>query len=145
MESWWEIWDVWIVEVNVYVFLTGMKSSVGDVEDEMIWIWSDDGGVSNWHGLDVVDGSAGVESEVSWISVWTSTMLVTPVAGSTELEGLDPFVRMEVAVEEEDWELAVMVRQQALWPVELELVEWVAVGKVVALESSPGMTAGVLW
>ena len=86
-----------------------------------------------------------MESEVSWISVWTSTMLVTPVAGSTELEGLDPFVRMEVAVEEEDWELAVMVRQQALWPVELELVEWVAVGKVVALESSPGMTAGVLW
>ena len=47
MENWWEIWDVWIVEVNVYVFLTGMKSSVGDVEDEMIWIWSDDGGVSN--------------------------------------------------------------------------------------------------
>ena len=111
MESWWEIWDVWIVEVNVYVFLTGMKSSVGDVEDEMIWIWSDDGGVSNWHGLDVVDGSAGVESEVSWISVWTSTILVTPVAGSTELEGLDPFVRMEVAVEEEDWGLAVMVLQ----------------------------------
>ena len=72
-------------------------------------------------------------------------MLVTPVAGSTEPEGLDPFVRMEVAVEEEDWELAVMVRQQALWPVELELVEWVAVGKVVALESSLGMTAGVLW
>ena len=61
VENWWEIWDVWIVEVNVYVFLTGMKSSVGDVEDEMIWIWSDDGGVSNWHGLDVVDGSAGVE------------------------------------------------------------------------------------
>ena len=59
----------------------------------------------------MVDGSAGVESEVSWISVWTSTMLVTPVAGSTEPEGLDPFVRMGVAVEEEDWGQAVMVLQ----------------------------------
>ena len=38
MENWWEIWDVWSVEVNVYVFLTGMKCSAGDVEDERIWI-----------------------------------------------------------------------------------------------------------
>ena len=136
---------MWSVEVNVDVFLIGMKSSVGDVEDEMIWIWSDDGGVSNWHGLDVADGSAGVESEVSWISVWTLTMFVTPVVGSTEPEGLDPFVRMEVAVEEEDWGLAVVVHQQVLWHVELELVEWVAVEKVVALKRSPGMTAEVLW
>ena len=52
-----------------------------------------------------------MESEVSWISVWTSTMLVTPVAGSTEPEGLDPFVRMGVAVVEEDWGQAVMVLQ----------------------------------
>ena len=111
MESWWEIWDVWIVEVNVYVFLTGRKSIVGDVEDEMIWIWSDDGGVSSWHGLDVVDGSAGVESEVSLISVWMSTMSVMPMVGSTEPEVLDPFVRMGVAVVEEGWVPAVMVLQ----------------------------------
>ena len=144
MENWWEIWDVWIVEVNVYVFLTGMKSSVGDVEDEMIWIWSDDGGVSNWHGLDVVDGSAGVENEVSWISVWMSTMAVMPVVGSTGPGVLDPLVRMGVVVVEEGWVPAVMVLQEAQWPVELELAEWVAVGKVVALENSPGMTAEVL-
>ena len=111
MENWWEIWDVWIVEVNVYVVLTGMKSSVGDVEDEMIWIWSDDGGVLNLHGLDVVDGSAGVESEVSLISVWMSTMSVMPVVGSTEPEVLDPFARVGVAVVEEDWVPAVMVLQ----------------------------------
>ena len=36
VENWWEIWDVWIVEVNVDVFLIWMKSSVDDVEDEMI-------------------------------------------------------------------------------------------------------------
>ena len=139
------MWDVWIVEVTVDVFLTGMRSNVGGVEDEMILIWNDDDGVSSWHGLGVVDETAGVESEVSWISVWTLTMFVTPVVGSTEPEGLDPFVRMEVAVEEEDWGLAVVVHQQVLWHVELELVEWVAVEKVVALKSSPGMTAGVLW
>ena len=39
----------------------------------------------------------------------------------------------------------VVVVQWALWPVELEVAEWLVVGKVVALESSPGMTAGVLW
>ena len=89
---------MWIVEVNVDVFLTGMRSNVGDVEDEMIWIWNDDDGVSNWHGLDVVDGSAGVESEVSWISVWMSTMAVMPVVGSTEPEVLDPSVRMGLVV-----------------------------------------------
>ena len=38
VESWWEIWDVWIVEVNVFVFSTGRKSIVDDVEDEMTWI-----------------------------------------------------------------------------------------------------------
>ena len=84
------MWDVWVVEVTVGVFWTGMRSNVGDVEDEMIWIWSDDDGVSNWHGLGVVDGSAGVGSEVAWISVWMSTMAVVPVVGSTEPEVLDP-------------------------------------------------------
>ena len=90
------MWDVWIVEVTVDVFLTGMRSNVGDVEDEMIWIWSDDDGVSNWHGLGVVDESAGVESEVFWISVWMSTMAVVPVVGSTGPKVLDPSARMGV-------------------------------------------------
>ena len=52
-----------------------------------------------------------MESEVSWISVWMSTMSVMPVVGSTELEVLDPFVWMGVAVVEEDWGPAVMVLQ----------------------------------
>ena len=78
------------------VFLTGMRSNVGDVEDEMIWIWSDDDGVSNWHGLGVVDETAGVESEVSWISVWMSTMAVVPMVDSTGAEVLDPSVLMGV-------------------------------------------------
>ena len=98
VENWWAMWDVWVVEVTVDVFWTGMRSNVGDVEDEMIWIWSDDDGVSNWHGLGVVDESAGVESEVSWISVWMSTMAVMPVVGSTEPEALDPSVRMGLVV-----------------------------------------------
>ena len=48
------MWDVWIVEVTVDVFLNGMRSNVGGVEDEMIWIWNDDDGVSSWHGLGAV-------------------------------------------------------------------------------------------
>ena len=72
-------------------------------------------------------------------------MSVMPVVGLTELEELDPVVQVGVAVVEEGWVPAVMVLQYALWPVELELAEWVAVGKVVALENSPGMTAEVLW
>ena len=111
VESWWEIWDVWIVEANVFVFLKGRKSIVGDVEDEMILIWSDGGGVAGWPRLDVVDGSAKVESEVSWISVWMSTMAVMPVVGLTEPEVLDPFVRVGVAVVEEGWMPGVMVLQ----------------------------------
>ena len=87
---------MWIVEVTVDVFLTGMRSNVGDVEDEMIWIWSDDDGVSNWHGLGVVDETAGVESEVSWISVWMSTMAVVLMVGSTGPEVLYPSVLMGV-------------------------------------------------
>ena len=38
-----------------------------------------------------------------------------------------------------------VVVQWALWPVELEVAEWLVVGTVVALENSPGMTAEVLW
>ena len=60
---------MWIVEVTVDVFLTGMRSNVGGDEDEMILTWSDDDGVSSWHVLGVVDEIARVESEVSWISV----------------------------------------------------------------------------
>ena len=111
------MWDVWIVEVTVDVFLTGMRSNVGGVEDEMILIWNDDDGVSSWHGLGVVDETAEVESEVSWISVWMSTMAVMPVVGLTEPEVLDPVVRVGVAVVEE-WVPVVMVLQEALWPVE---------------------------
>ena len=66
------MWDVWIVEVTVDVFLNGMRSNVGGVEDEMIWIWNDDDGVSSWHGLGVVDEIIGVESEVAWTLVWMS-------------------------------------------------------------------------
>ena len=83
------MWDVWNVEVTVDEFLTGMRSNVGDVEDEMIWIWNDDDGVASWHGLGVVDETAGVESEVSWISVWMSTMAVVPMVGATEPEVLE--------------------------------------------------------
>ena len=137
--------DAWIVEVNVGVFLTGMRSSVGDDEDEMIWIWSDGGGVVGWLGLDVVDGSAGVESEVSWISVWMSTMAVVPMVGSTGPEVLDPSVLMGVVRLREGEVPVVVVVQWALWPVELEVAEWLVVGTVVALENSPGMTAEVLW
>ena len=90
------MWDVWIVEVTVDVILIGMRSNVGGVEDEMIWIWSDDDGVSSWHGLGVVDEIVGVESEVAWISVWMSTMVVVPMVGSTGPEVLDPSVLMEV-------------------------------------------------
>ena len=90
------MWDVWIVEVTVDVFLTEMRSNVGGVEDEMILIWNDDDGVSSWHGLGVVDETAGVESEVFWISVWMSTMAVVPMVGSTEPDVLDPSVLMGV-------------------------------------------------
>ena len=38
VEGWWEILDVWIVEASVLVLLNGMKSIVGGVEVEMIWI-----------------------------------------------------------------------------------------------------------
>ena len=145
MENWWEIWDVWIVEVNVDVFLIWMKSSVDDVEDEMIWIWSDDDGVSSWHGLGVVDETAGVESEVSWISVWMSTMAVVPMVGSTGPEVLDPSVLMGVVRLREDEVSVVVVVQWALWPVELEVAEWLVVGTVVALENSLGRNAEVLW
>ena len=82
--NWWAIWDVWIVEVNVYVFWTGMKGSVGDVEDEMIWIWNDVCGVWNFDGLDWDDGNARVENVVSWILVWKWMMSAMPVVGSTE-------------------------------------------------------------
>ena len=139
------MWDVWIVEVTVDVFLTGMRSNVGGVEDEMILIWNDDDGVSSWHGLGVVDETAGVESEVSWISVWMSTMAVVPMVGATEPEVLDPSVLMGVVRLREGEVPVVVVVQWALWPVELEVAEWLVVGTVVALENSPGMNAEVLW
>ena len=45
------------------VILTGMRSDVGGVEGEMIWIWSGVDGVSSWHGLGVVDEIVGAASE----------------------------------------------------------------------------------
>ena len=80
------------MEETVGVILTGMKSDVGGVEGERIWIWSDDDGVASR----VVDEIVGVESEVAWISVWMSTMVVVPMVGSTGLEVLDPSVLMGV-------------------------------------------------
>ena len=68
-------------------------------------------------GLDVVDESVEVENEVALILVWMPMMSVMPMVGSTELEGLDPVVRVGVAVVEE-WVPVVMVLQEALWPVE---------------------------
>ena len=62
-------------------------------------------------GLDVVDESAEVENEVSLILVWMPMMLVMPMVGSMELEGLDPVVRVGVAVVEEGWMPVVMVLQ----------------------------------
>ena len=67
-------------------------------------------------GLDVVDESVEVENEVALILVWMPMMSVMPMVGSTELEGLDPVVRVGVAVVEE-WVPVVMVLQEALWPV----------------------------
>ena len=64
----------------------------------------------------MVDGIAEVENGVSLILVWMPMMSVMPVVGSTELEGLDPVVRVGVAVVEE-WVPVVMVLQEALWPV----------------------------
>ena len=139
------MWDVWIVEVTVDVFLTGMRSNVGGVEDEMILIWNDDDGVSSWHGLGVVDEIARVESEVSWISVWMSTMVVVPMAGAMEPEVLDPSVLMEVVRSREEEVPVVVVVPWARWPVELEVSGLLVVVTVVALENSLGRNAEVLW
>ena len=58
----------------------------------------------------MVDGSVGVESEVSWILAWTVAMLVMPVAGLMESEELDPRGWMGLAVVEQDQGQAVMVQ-----------------------------------
>ena len=50
------------------VIWSGKKTGDGDVEDEMIWIWTDGAGVSSWHELGVVDGIVGAVSEVFWMS-----------------------------------------------------------------------------
>ena len=139
------MWAVWIVEVTVDVFLIGMRSNVGDDEDEMIWIWSDDDGVSSWHGLGVVDEISRVESEVSWISVWMLTMAVVPKVDAMEPEVLDPSVLMEVVRSREEEVPVVVVVQWARWPVELKVSGWLVVVTVVALESSLGRNAEVLW
>ena len=61
---------MWIVEASVFAFSSVRKSIVGDVEGEMIWIWTYVCGVWNSDGLEWDDGNARVESVVSWIWVW---------------------------------------------------------------------------
>ena len=76
--------------------MTGMRSDVGGVEGEMIWIWSDDDGVSSWHELGVVDEIVEAASEVVWISVWMPRTVVVPTVDWMEPEGMDPSVLVEV-------------------------------------------------
>ena len=100
------------MEGTVGGILTGMKTGVGDVEVEMIWIWSDDDGVSSWHGLGVVGEIVGAASEVVWISAWMPTMVVVPTVDWTGPEGMDPSVLVEVDRSVDGEELAVVAKVQ---------------------------------
>ena len=139
------MWDVWIVEMTVDVFLTGMRSNVGGDEDEMILTWSDGDGVSSWHELGAVDGSVKVESEVSWISVWMLTMVVVPKVDAMEPEGLDPSVLVGVVRSREEEMPVWVVEPWARWPVELEVSGLLEVVTVVASGRSLGRNVEVLW
>ena len=134
------------MEETVGVILTGMKSNVGGVEGEMIWIWSDDDGVSSWHELGVVGEIVGAASEVVWISVWMSTTVVVPTVDWTGPEGMDPSVLVEVDRSVDGEELAVVAMVQgARWPLESEVVDWLVAGSVAVSGSSLGRNAEVLW
>ena len=100
------------MEGTVGGILTGMKTGVGDVEVEMIWIWSDDDGVSSWHELGVVDEIVGAASEVVWISAWMPTTVVVPTVDWTGPEGMDPSVLVEVDRSVDGEELAVVAKVQ---------------------------------
>ena len=94
------------------VILTGMKSDVGGVEGERIWIWSDDDGVSSWHELGVVDEIVEAASEVFWTSAWKSTTDVVRTVDWTGPEGMDPSVLVEVDRSVDGEELAVVAKVQ---------------------------------
>ena len=128
------------------MILTGMRSDVGGVEGEMIWIWSGVDGVSSWHGLGVVGEIVGAASEVVWISAWMPTMVVVPTVDWTGPEGMDPSVLVEVDRSVDGEELnAVAMGQSARWPLELEVVDWLVAGSVAVSGSSLGRNAEVLW
>ena len=128
------------------MILAGMRSDVGGVEDEMIWIWSGVDGVASWHGLGGVDETVGVASEVFWISAWMPTTVVVPMVDWTGPEGMDPSVLVEVdrlvdGEELDEWALV----QEVRWPVELEVVGWLVAGSEAVSGSSRGRNAGFLW
>ena len=102
----------WIVEEIVGVILTEMRSNVGDVEGEMIWIWSDDDDILSWHELGVVGESVGAASEVVWISAWMPMTVVVPTVDWTGPEGMDPSVLVEVDRSVDGEELAVVAKVQ---------------------------------
>ena len=82
---------------------------------------------------------------VFWISVWMLTMAVVPKVDAMEPEVLDPSVLMEGVQSREEEVPVVVVVPWARWPVELEVSGWLVVVTVVALESSLGRNAEVLW
>ena len=100
------------MEETVGVILTERKSVVGGVEGEMIWIWSDDDGVSCWHELGVVDENVEAASEVVWISAWKPTTAVDPTVDWTGPEGRNPSVLVEVDWTVDGEELAVVAKVQ---------------------------------
>ena len=128
------------------MILTGMRSDVGGVEDEMIWIWSGVDGVSSWHGLGGVDETVVAASEVFWISAWMPTTVVVPMVDWTGPEGMDPSVLVEVdrLVDGEEQDEVAMV-QEVRWPAELEVVGWLVAGLEAVSGSSRGRSAESLW
>ena len=101
------------------VILTGMRSDVGGVEDEMIGIWSDDDDILSWHELGVVGESVGAASEVVWISAWMPMTVVVPTVDWMGPEGMDPSALVEVdwSVDGEELNVVALV-QWVRWPVE---------------------------
>ena len=91
-----------------------MRSDVGDVEDEMIEIWSDDDDILSWPELGVVGESVGAASEAVWISAWMPMMVVVPMVDWMEPEGMDPSALVEVDWSVDDEVLSVVA-----------LVQWV--------------------
>ena len=96
-----------------------MRSDVGDVEDEMIEIWSDDDDVLSWPELGVVGESVEAASEVVGISAWMPMTVVVPMVDWMGPEGMDPSALVEVDWSVEGEALSVVALMQwARWPVE---------------------------